>query len=85
MNAIVPKPVGRPPVNRLPVPVVIADAGDHVARRFLEFFAASIRNRNTRMAYYQAACQFFAWVERHRVGELADIEPYMSPPTSRRC
>jgi hypothetical protein len=34
------------------VPVTIADAGDHAARRFLEFFAATIRNKNTRMAYY---------------------------------
>jgi hypothetical protein len=27
------------------------------------------------MAYYRAACSFFAWVERHRIGELSDIEP----------
>ena len=33
------------------VPVLIADAGEHAARRFLEFFAATIRNPNTRMAY----------------------------------
>jgi hypothetical protein len=33
------------------VPAVIADAGEHAARRFLEFFAATIRNKNTRMAY----------------------------------
>jgi integrase len=35
-------------------PRVIADAGDQAARRFLEFFAATIRNKNTRMAYYHA-------------------------------
>src|SRR5271165_5162067 len=57
------------------VPAVIADAGDHAARRFLEFFAATIRNRNTRMAYYRAAGSFFAWVERYGIGELAEIEP----------
>src|SRR5690242_17745765 len=57
------------------VPAVIADAGEHAARRFLEFFAATIRNKNTRMAYYRAACHFFAWVEQHRIGDLADIEP----------
>ena len=45
------------------VPRVIADAGDAAARRFLEFFAATIRNKNTRMAYYRAACQFFAWCD----------------------
>jgi hypothetical protein len=32
-------------------------------------------NKNTRMAYYRAACHFFAWVEQHEIGELADIEP----------
>jgi integrase/recombinase XerD len=57
------------------VPAVILTAGDQAARRFLEFFAAQIRNRNTRMAYYRAVCHFFAWVELHRIGELADIEP----------
>ena len=57
------------------MPAVIADAGEHAARRFIEFFAATIRNKNTRMAYYRAACHFFAWVERHEIGGLADIEP----------
>jgi site-specific recombinase XerD len=57
------------------VPALIADAGEHATRRFLEFFAASIRNRNTRTAYLHAAGRFFAWCERHRIGQLADIEP----------
>jgi site-specific recombinase XerD len=61
--------------SALAVPAVIAGAGDHAARRFLEFFAAQIRNKNTRSAYYRAVCHFFAWVEQHRLGELADIEP----------
>jgi site-specific recombinase XerD len=53
----------------------IADAGDQAARRFLEFFAATIRNKNTRMAYYRAVFRFFAWCDRHRIGGIADIEP----------
>ena len=61
--------------STLAVPAAIGNAGDHATRRFLEFFAAQIRNKNTRMAYYRAACSFFAWVERHQIGELADIEP----------
>ena len=44
-------------------------------RQFLEFFAATIRNRNTRMAYYRAVRHFFAWSEHHRLGGLDDIEP----------
>jgi site-specific recombinase XerD len=59
----------------LVVPRVIADAGDKAARRFLEFFAATIRNKNTRMAYYRAAARFFAWCDHHKIGEIVDIEP----------
>jgi site-specific recombinase XerD len=61
--------------GNLVVPTLIADAGDHAARRFLEFFAATIRNKNTRMAYYRAVLQFFAWCDRHQLGQLIDIEP----------
>jgi integrase/recombinase XerD len=57
------------------VPAIVADAGDHAARRFLEFFAATIRNKNTRMAYLHAVSRFFAWCEHHQLGQLADIEP----------
>src|SRR5450631_3643033 len=57
------------------VPVVIADAGDQAAKRFLEFFAATIRNKNTRTAYYHAVVRFFAWCDKHTIGEIADIEP----------
>ena len=61
--------------SSLAVPSMVANAGDRAARRFLEFFAASIENDNTRMAYYRAVCHFFGWIEQHRIGELADIEP----------
>jgi site-specific recombinase XerD len=59
----------------LVVPGIVADAGEHATRRFLEYFAANIRNRNTRMAYMTAVGRFFAWCDRHRVGGLVDIEP----------
>jgi site-specific recombinase XerD len=78
MNQIVPIRPGQPAVKAprgITVPATIAAAGDHAARRFLEFFAATIRNRNTRMAYYRAVTEFFAWAERHKIGQLADIEP----------
>jgi integrase/recombinase XerD len=57
------------------VPRAIAAAGEHASRRFLEFFVATIRNKNTREAYYRACCRFFAWCDEHRIGEIADIEP----------
>ncbi len=57
------------------MPRVLAAAGDKVARRFLEFFAATIRKKNTRMAYCHACVRFFAWCDHHKIGEIADIEP----------
>jgi hypothetical protein len=57
------------------VPALVADAGEHAARRFLEFFAATIRNKNTRVAYYNDARQFFTWCERRGIDGLERIEP----------
>ena len=37
------------------VPAIVAAAGDGAARRFLEFFAVTIENPNTRAAYFHAA------------------------------
>src|SRR2546428_8235811 len=59
----------------LVVPTIITDAGDQAARRFLEFFAATIRNPNTRMAYYRAVLRFCAWCDHHQLDELTAIEP----------
>lgn len=57
------------------VPRLVADAGDKAARRFLEFFAATIHNDNTRAAYFRDCRRFFAWCDDRRIGALADIEP----------
>jgi integrase/recombinase XerD len=57
------------------VPALVADASEHAARRFLEFFAATIRNKNTRVAYYNDARQFFAWCESRGIDGLERIEP----------
>ena len=62
--------------HRATVPVLIASAGENAARRFLEFFAATIRNKNTRAAYYRAVTRFFDWCEHDaHLDDLADIEP----------
>jgi integrase/recombinase XerC len=58
----------------LPVPALIADAGDKASEHFLEFFAATIRNPNTRAAYVQAAAQFCRWCELHGL-TLKTIRP----------
>jgi site-specific recombinase XerD len=59
----------------LAVPAAVTGAGDTAVRRFLEFFAATIRNKNTRMAYYRAVTDFFAWLDAAGIGTLVDIEP----------
>src|SRR3954464_10247878 len=78
MTQLVPKPAARTAAtitSTVIIPAAIAAAGDQAARRFLEFFAATIRNRNTRMAYYRACCSFFTWLEQRGIAELVDIEP----------
>ncbi len=56
------------------LPNLILRAGDRAAQRFAEFFAATIRNRNTRAAYAQAVGQFCRWCEGRGV-ELTGITP----------
>jgi site-specific recombinase XerD len=57
------------------VPALVADSGPDASRRFLEFFAATIRNPNTRAAYARALSQFFAWCEDRGIRALDQIEP----------
>ena len=50
-----------------PLPAVIVQSGEHATRRFVEFFAASISNQNTRMAYARAVAKFCRWCDRRRL------------------
>jgi site-specific recombinase XerD len=59
------------------LPTLIAAAGESATRRFLEFFTATIRNRNTRLAYAKACGHFLSWCEERGVRRLQDIEPMM--------
>jgi site-specific recombinase XerD len=45
------------------------------AERFFGFFTANIRNKNTRRAYYKAACRFSDWCEGRRLLDLTDVKP----------
>lgn len=56
------------------LPAVIAGAGEGASRRFIEFFTANIRNRNTRMAYMRALVPFLTWCEGRGLS-LRDIQP----------
>jgi hypothetical protein len=57
------------------VPALIADVGEPAAWRYIEFFAARIRNPNTRRAYARACGQFFAWCEERGL-MLATVRPF---------
>ena len=46
---------------------IIRAKGERASRRFIEFFTASIRSRNTRMAYARAVKQFFDWCDERRL------------------
>jgi site-specific recombinase XerD len=56
------------------LPAAIAAAGPRTGERFIEFFTANIRNRNTRMAYALAVRQFFNWGEDRGL-QLEAIKP----------
>lgn len=57
-----------------PLPRIIFDAGEDAMRRFIEFFTANIRNKNTREAYARAVSQFCTWCECRRFS-LDLLEP----------
>jgi site-specific recombinase XerD len=58
------------------LPALVITAGERGAVRFLEFFAACIRNPHTRRAYARAATDFLVWCEAEaRVTSLAAIQP----------
>ena len=58
----------------LALPEIITREGKKTAKRFLEFFTANIRNKNTRLAYVRAVGQFLSWCDEHGAG-LKEIEP----------
>ena len=60
-------------VDRLPP--MIAGADDRTAWRFVDFFAVTIRNPNTREAYYRAVSRFMDWCEQHGLHHLGDVMP----------
>jgi len=55
-------------------PLIITREGERAHRRFVEFFTANIRNKNTRMAYMRALAPFFDWCEERNIG-LGNIQP----------
>lgn len=73
--AVVTKPRTRSAEVLASVPAIIAGAGERAAWRFLEFFTASIRNRNTRRAYARAVRSFCEWLGERGINDLAEVNP----------
>jgi len=63
------------PASGLPVPALVAAAGGRASVRFLEFFAAAIRNPHTRRAYARAAADFLHWCEDCGLRSVAAVQP----------
>jgi site-specific recombinase XerD len=59
---------------RAATPLVVRQAGPKAEERYYEFFAATIRNVNTRMAYLRAVRKFFEWMEPRGIA-LREIRP----------
>ena len=57
------------------IPELIAAAGREVTETYIDFFTATIRNRNTRAAYARACWQFFDWCAAHGL-ELTSVRPF---------
>lgn len=60
--------------GRSELPALITREGQKATRRFLEFFTANIRNKNTRLSYARAVGAFLAWCDERRQ-TLHTIEP----------
>lgn len=75
--SVVEKPRSRSADVLSSVPAIIAGGGERTARRFVEFFTAEIRNKNSRRAYAHAVRLFLDWLEGRRVQDLERIEPML--------
>jgi integrase/recombinase XerD len=69
------------------LPAIIRAQGERASHRFIEFFTATIRNRNTRAAYARAVKQFFDWCDQqrfdlHAIGSVA-VAAYIEQLGSR--
>ena len=58
------------------LPALIREAGDQAQRRFLEFFAADIRNPGTRGVYAHAVSRFCQWCEQRGL-TLTTVSPFI--------
>ena len=70
MTALIPVPESR-------APAVVQAAGERASYRFLEFFAAQVRNANTRRSYMRAVSDFIAWLDQRGVTDVREINSFV--------
>jgi site-specific recombinase XerD len=63
------------PVSSTTLPALALAAGERASIRFLEFFAANIRNPHTRRAYARAAEEFLSWCASDGVPSIKAVQP----------
>jgi len=61
------------PSSGFVVPAIVADTHRDAPERFIEYFAATIRNTNTRAAYMNAVADFLRFEPVADLGSLAEV------------
>lgn len=67
--------IGAPVPQSDGLPAIVHAAGERASLRFLEFFAANIRNPHTRRAYGRAVREFLGWCSDVRVHSITAVQP----------
>ena len=65
--------VREPPAFGAIVPAIVADTHRDAGERFIEFFAATLRNANTRAAYMHAVADFLSFPPVAALNSLAEV------------
>jgi hypothetical protein len=65
------------------LPAIIRAQGERAGRRFVEFVTATIRNRNTRMAYARAIKRFSLTADNTHHEEMRPNESIFLSPANR--
>ncbi len=68
-------PAPLPQSSAFALPAVIAEEGGKASERYFTFFTDTIRNKNTRAAYYRNARRFFEWAQARGLA-LKDIKSF---------
>ena len=70
----------------LAISPIVTRQGESATRRYLEFFAVTIRNPHTRRAYWRACSRLLDFAEERGVADLRQIQPMLiAAYIERRC